>query len=205
MLDHGILLTRLHDMFGISCKLLNGFHRSSLIDSSLSASTVGSLYKKKLHYGVPRGSVLGPILFVLYTQPLSDIISQRKCNHHKFADDTQLHKSSAPSDFHSLLHNINQCIDCVGSLMTGSRLKQNKDKTEALVVVSRRRVGMSQDSHLRVCSHDISLKSHVKILGVYINATQSVAKHIDCISRSAYLEIRRISSVRHLLTRKATV
>ena len=59
--------------------------------------------------------------------------------------------------------------------------------------------------HLRVGSHYISFKSHVKSLGVYIDATLSVAKHIDRISRSAYLEIRRISSVRHLLTRKATV
>ena len=64
---------------------------------------------------------------------------------------------------------------------------------------------MSQDSHLRVGSHDISFKSHIKSLGVYVDATLSVAKHIDHISRSAYLEIRRISSVHHLLTRKATV
>ena len=64
---------------------------------------------------------------------------------------------------------------------------------------------MSQDSHLRVCSHDISFKCHVKSLGVYIDSTLSMAMHIDHTSRSAYLEIRRISSVRHLLTRKATV
>ena len=64
---------------------------------------------------------------------------------------------------------------------------------------------MSQDSHLRVGSHDISFKSHVKCLGVYIDATLSMAKHIDHFSHSAYLEIRRISSVCHLLMRKATV
>ena len=146
---------------------------------------------------------MGPILFTLCTQPLSDIISQRKCNHHRFADDTQLHKSSAPSDFHSLIHDMEQCVDSVGSWMTGNRLKLN-DETEALVVGPRRRVSVSQDSHLRVGSHDISFKSHVKSLGVYIDATLSVAKHIDHISRSVYLEIRRISSVRHLLMRKAT-
>ena len=89
--------------------------------------------------------------------------------------------------------------------MTGNRLKLNNDKTEALVAESRRRVSVSQDSHLRVCSHDISFKCHVKSLGVYIDATLSMAKHIDHISHSEYLEIRRISSVRHLLTRKATV
>ena len=62
---------------------------------------------------------------------------------------------------------------------------------------------MSQDSYLRVGNH-ISFKSHVKSLGVYIDSTLSMAKHIDHISRSACREIRRINSIRHLLTRKAT-
>ena len=65
--------------------------------------------------------------------------------------------------------------------------------------------GSLQDGHLRVGSPVISFKGHVKNLGVYIDTTLSVAKHIDHISRSTYLEIRIISSVRHLLTRKATV
>ena len=64
---------------------------------------------------------------------------------------------------------------------------------------------MSQDSHLRVGSHDIFSKSHVKSLGVYFDVTLSVAKHIDHISLSVYLETRRNSSVHHLLTRKAIV
>ena len=72
-------------------------------------------------------------------------------------------------------------------------------KIEATVVGSRRRVSVSQDSHLRVGSHDISFKSHDKSLGIYIDATLTVGKHTDHISRPAYLEIRRISSVRHLL------
>ena len=88
--------------------------------------------------------------------------------------------------------------------MTCDRLKLNNDKTEPLAVESRRRVSVSQGNHLRVGSHDISFKSHVKSLGIYIDATLSAAKHIDHISRSSYLEMRRISSVRHLLTRKAT-
>ena len=48
-LDHSILLTRLHDMFGITGFI--GFHRICLIDSSLSASTVGSLHKRSFITG----------------------------------------------------------------------------------------------------------------------------------------------------------
>ena len=162
-LDHSILLTRLHDLFGISGKAFEWF--SSYLSHRFQSVGVNGLSQKKLHHGVPQGSVLGPILFTFYAQPLSDIISQRKCNHHKFADDTQLHKLSAPSDFYSLIHDIEQCVDSVGSWMTGKRLKLNNDKTEALVIGSRRRVSVSQDSHLRVGNHDISFKAMSKASG----------------------------------------
>ena len=80
----------------------------------------------------------------------------------------------------------------------------NNDSTEALVVGTRGRFNESQDNHLPVDSRAISLRSHVKSVGVYIDAILSMAKHIDHSSRSAYLEIRRISWIRHLQTRAAT-
>ena len=88
--------------------------------------------------------------------------------------------------------------------MSCNSLKLNNDKTEAFVVGSRGRVSVSQENHLRVGSHDISFKSHIKSLGVCIDATLSMAKHTDHNSRSACLEIRRISSIRNFPTGKAT-
>ena len=90
--------------------------------------------QKKLHYGVPQGSVLGPVLFTLYIQPLSKVISRSRCGHHIFADNTQLHQSSTPSDFHSLIVDVEQCVDSAGRWLAGNRLKLNNDKTEALLV-----------------------------------------------------------------------
>ena len=107
-LDLSILLARLQDMFGISGEAFEWFspYLSDRFQSVSVNSRVSS--QKKLHYGVPQGSVLGLILFTLYTQPLPDIISQSKCNHKKFTDDSQLHQSSTPSDFHTLILNIEQ-------------------------------------------------------------------------------------------------
>ena len=118
--------------------------------------------QKTLPVEIPQGSLSSPILFILYTQPLSNIISQSRCSLHKFADDIHLHQSSTPSDFHTLNRNIAQCVDSVGRWMSCNRLNLNNDKTEALVVWFRRRVSMSQNDHFRVCAHDISVRSHAK-------------------------------------------
>ena len=86
-----ILLAQLHDMFGISGKALRGFS-TYLSDRGQAVSVSGRVSsQKKLHYGFPQGSVLGPILFTLYIQPLSEVVSRSRCGHHTFADDTQLH------------------------------------------------------------------------------------------------------------------
>ena len=81
---------------------------------------------------MPQGSVLGPILFVLYTAPLSDI-ANHSVNHQLFADDTQLPKSAPLSEVTNLTKELNACTDDIKTWMTENKLKLNDDKTEALL------------------------------------------------------------------------
>ena len=84
-------------------------------------------------FGVPQGSVLGPVLFVLYTTPLSDIIANHSVNHHLFADNTQLQKSTPPNDVQSLTRDLQSCTDDIKAWMCNKQLKLNEDKTEVIL------------------------------------------------------------------------
>ena len=91
-IDHTILLDRLNVYYGIS-KLALGWFKSYLSGRTHSVKVGSTLsHPAALQYGVPQGSILGPILFSLYTNPISSIIhSHSSINHHFYADDTQLY------------------------------------------------------------------------------------------------------------------
>ena len=65
-----------------------------------------------LTWGVPQGSVPGPVLFILYTQPLSGVISHHSVSHHMFADDTELYRSDSFEAF-TLAWTIEPCVSDV--------------------------------------------------------------------------------------------
>ena len=108
-------------MFGISGIMAPVWFSSYLFDRVQAVSVNHRVSSpKKLHYAVPQGSFLGPVFFILYIQPLSEVISQSRCSHHKLVDDIRLRQASAPSDVHSLTVDVEQCIGCVGRWVTGN-------------------------------------------------------------------------------------
>ena len=66
-----------------------------------------------LLYCVPQDSVLGPVLLILYTQPLSDINNRHSVLHYMFADDTELYKSTDSSSMSCLLTAMQSCVSDV--------------------------------------------------------------------------------------------
>ena len=105
-IDHTILEHRLHADFGFTDTVLQWFS-SYLIDRIhyVSLSNHCSAFAP-VHSGVPQGSVLGLMLFTMYTKPLSAIIDTHSMIHHSFADDLQLQMSAPPNRISELLHSI---------------------------------------------------------------------------------------------------
>ena len=89
-IDHSILSNCLQHWYGIDGVVLK-WVQSYLYSRKQRIKIEGHLSDAfQLPYGVPQGSVLGPLLFTLYTTPLSSIISKFNVTHHLYADDTQI-------------------------------------------------------------------------------------------------------------------
>ena len=89
--DHDQLLERMSKRYGIRGQVLNWF-RSYLQGRKQFVMIDGvKLVVKDVCCGVPQGSILGPILYLLYTSPIGDIIKRHGLEYHLYADDTQLY------------------------------------------------------------------------------------------------------------------
>ncbi|XP_070207942.1 uncharacterized protein [Littorina saxatilis] len=199
-IDHQILLDRLHLSFGLSGTALTWF-QSYLSDRTQTVSAGNHTSKTStLSLGVPQGSVLGPVLFILYTKPLSTLISHHSVSSQTFADDTQLRGSWPPDQLDSTIRRVQDCVDDVKRWMTCKKLKLNDDKTEVLLIHPKNKpLPPSVPSSISV-----GISSSARNLGVTFTDTLSMDKHIPNMCRSAYTEIRKISSIRHLLSFDAT-
>ena len=137
IIDHNILVHRFHTIFGFTDSVLQWFS-SYLTDRAhyVSLSNHCSAFAH-VHSGVPRGSVLGPILFTIYAKPLSAIIDSHIIIHHSFADDLQFQMSAPPDGISELLFSTQSCIRDVKDWSTANMLKLHDNKTELMLVTSK--------------------------------------------------------------------
>ena len=110
-IDYSILLFRLSTTFGFDGLALR-FLSSYLSNRTQSVSIETELSPPSpLLTGVPQGSVLGPLLFCLYTSPLTSVLSSSPVAAHFYADDTQLYISFSASELSCSLAKLTSALD----------------------------------------------------------------------------------------------
>ena len=203
-IDHNILITRLRSTFGCSGMVLEWF--ISYLSCRTQSVFVGhESTPSVLKCGVPQGSVLGPLLFTLYTHPLSTVICQSGISYHFFADDSQLHNSSVPSDFPVLACCLKDCIEDVADWMADSKLKMNDDKTELMAIGTRSKLSqvIPNLAPMSISGCDIPFSQSVRNLGFYLDETLSMDAHIKYLCRILFCQLRRIGKIRSFLSTDA--
>jgi hypothetical protein len=182
--DHHILLNTLQHYFGMSGSVLTWFH-SYLSDRSQSVTVDGCFSSTAdLVCGVPQGSVLGSVLFTLYTKPLLLLLGKQAVENQSFADDSQLYKSTTPMLIDSAVQTVENCITDIRSWMTINKLKLNDDKTEALLIHKHNASSSLSPlpTSLRVGTTDIHFSASARNLGYILSDDLALNNHISPMS-----------------------
>ena len=177
---------------------LSGCTQSVSVNSTLSDSS-------NISTGVPQGSVLGPLLFSLYTTPLSYLLDSSDLSYHLYADDTQLYISFKANESATALDILSDTLDSVHKWLSRNSLSLNPSKTEFLLVGTRQHRSKLTLNSFSFSGTTVPCSTSVCNLGVTFDSELSLKEHISHVSKSCHHQIRRIRSIRPLLDHDSTV
>ena len=159
--NHDILLKKL-DHYGFR-GIINSWFRSYLTDRKQKVVINGFESESKiLPHGVPQGSVLGPILFLIYINDLHRSIKYSTTYH--FADDTNLLHIS--KDYKSLQRKVNYDLFSLHKWLTANKISLNDGKTELIYF---RKGGIAPTLNIKLHGKTLIPSKFVKYLGVYLD------------------------------------
>ena len=205
-IDHSTLLSCLHDRFGVGNSALKWF--SSYLTERYQAVKIGytlSDLQKKLLFGVPQGSVWGPLLFSLYTSPLNTLIGKHKgVNFHFYANDTQLYIHLSHMIASAAFDKLNRCLQDVKEWMLASKL--NPDKIEFILFGSKKqRERLNACFPIDILGIPLHPSRSVRNVGVWFDSDFSFSKHVQNIYKGFFIQLRDFRNIRQFLTQDASV
>ena len=194
--DHNTLLTRLEQWVGIKGTALDWF--SSYLKHRTFSVSISQFFSSTapVSYGVPQGSILGPVLFGLYMLPLGNIIRKHNISFHLYADDSQLYLPLKSKDS---LQPLLDCLDDIKGWMATNFLQLNSNKTEVMIF------GPPKSKHTLVSNLDNLepfVKSHARNLGVILDSELCLDKQICAAVKNCFYQLRVIAKIKPFLSPK---
>ena len=200
--DHAILIQLLERKFGIKGSALN-FFKSYLAGRSFSVKIKYVQGRRfLLIYGVPQGSILGPLLFILYISDIPLIAAKHGVSIHSYADDGQLYLGFEPSkNYTESMNKIKACIDDIETWMNANFLKLNVGKTEVIFIARPQDHAiydnMSIDIGMKM--YNASSNTSIKSLGAFINGTMTMNSMVSEYTKSMFHNLKKLGHIKYYL------
>ncbi len=197
--DHEVLLARLHSRMGVSGVALSWF-KSYLQGRTQCVTIQGSASPShEVKFGVPQGSVLGPVLFSAYTSPLGDIMRRHNIDFHFYADDGQLYLEFRPVTAPAAVSKMEACIADVRCWLTCNFLQLNDSKTEFLLIGSKTQLAQTPINDITIGTTVVPVAASARNLGAVLDSSCSLQTHVKSVCRSAHYHLRNIGRIRKYL------
>ena len=183
--DHHTLLQWLQTFYGYSRVVLTWFTSYLTGHTQFIRTSLTALPPLPLVHGVPQGSVLGLIVFLLYVVDLLQLIIRHQLVPYAYTDDTQIYGFCRPCDIDALFDRMSACTD-EASWLRANRLQANPSKTEVLWCSSGRCQHQIPTMSVPIGNVDILLVSSVHDLGIYVDFDVTMRSHLTAIVRSCF-------------------
>ena len=148
-----------------------------------------------VQFGLPQGSILGPLLFMLYTTDGNQVVVKHGLRLHQYVDDCQVCVTTSIDDVALAVDRLARCVSDVGEWMSSSQLRLNSSKTRAIWLGYKNQIDRVNINSVPVLSSSVSTVDSVRDLGVVINSRLTMSDHVTALCRSGYYQLWQLRLV----------